>query len=203
MTAVLKPKAWMRKWAFDGEVPRKVLNSNKRMAWPGKFRLLPITENKCLPDDVPLFGPAPHVALTDALPELPDRAALGGSSLGDAYALYTREQVEAYARQYAQQCIEARTAELEQECRALSALVSEQDAKLAEIEARNQQGDAVRVNFMASDKCIIDTEESTGATRYWLSWPYSYTEQEITYGTPREAIDAAIEQRKADKKGDV
>lgn len=42
--------AWMRKWAFDGETPRKERRENGRMAWPAKYKLLPVTQNKCLED---------------------------------------------------------------------------------------------------------------------------------------------------------
>jgi hypothetical protein len=56
-----QPRAWMRRWAFDGEKPHKVRNENNRMAYPGKFRLLPVTLEKCLPDDVPLYAAADGV----------------------------------------------------------------------------------------------------------------------------------------------
>lgn len=48
-------KAWMRKWAFDGEIPKKEKNGDGRQAWPSKFKLLPVTEHKILPDDIPLI----------------------------------------------------------------------------------------------------------------------------------------------------
>lgn len=51
----LKPVAWMRRWYFEGEVPMKERKENWRMAWPYKFKLLPVTTSQCLPDDVPLF----------------------------------------------------------------------------------------------------------------------------------------------------
>lgn len=51
-----KPIAWMRKWAFDGEEPHKEKRENGRMAWPAKYKLLPVTQNKCLDDDVPLVA---------------------------------------------------------------------------------------------------------------------------------------------------
>lgn len=57
-----KPIAWMRKWAFDGEEPHKEKRENGRMAWPAKYKLLPVTQNKCLDDDVPLVAlKAPNV----------------------------------------------------------------------------------------------------------------------------------------------
>ena len=56
---VQEPVAWMRKWAFDGEVPAKVKNDAGRWHWPTKFKLMPITENQCLRDDVPLYTTPP------------------------------------------------------------------------------------------------------------------------------------------------
>lgn len=50
------PCAWMRRWAFDGEIPQKERNENGRMAWPFKFKLIPVSETRLLPDDVPLFS---------------------------------------------------------------------------------------------------------------------------------------------------
>lgn len=49
------PVAWMREWAYRGEVPHKERKDNGRMAWPLRFKLLAITQNKVLPDDVPLY----------------------------------------------------------------------------------------------------------------------------------------------------
>lgn len=51
-----EPVAWMRKWAFDGETPVKERNSNGRMAWPHKFKILPVTEGKFFNDDVGLYA---------------------------------------------------------------------------------------------------------------------------------------------------
>lgn len=53
--------AWMRRWYFDGEQPKKERNENGRMAWPAKFKFLPVTPNKCFDDDVPLFANEPVV----------------------------------------------------------------------------------------------------------------------------------------------
>ena len=50
-----EPVAWMRKWAFDGETPAKERNSNGRMAWPSKFKILPVTLGKFFKDDVRLY----------------------------------------------------------------------------------------------------------------------------------------------------
>lgn len=49
------PLAWMRKWAADGVTPEKVRNENGRLAWPFKFKLVPVSQQKCLPDDVALY----------------------------------------------------------------------------------------------------------------------------------------------------
>jgi hypothetical protein len=50
-----RPVGYMRKWAFDGETPVKERKENGRMAWPYRFKLLPITEINALPDDLPLY----------------------------------------------------------------------------------------------------------------------------------------------------
>lgn len=47
--------AWARRWLIDGETPKKERKENGRMAWPARFKLLPITTCKCLVDDVPLY----------------------------------------------------------------------------------------------------------------------------------------------------
>jgi len=58
---VAQPVAWMRKWAYDNEKMSKERNENGRMAWPTKFKLLPVTQGQCLRDDVPLYA-APQQA---------------------------------------------------------------------------------------------------------------------------------------------
>lgn len=50
------PVAWARKWYIDGEQPAKERKENGRLAWPTKFKLLPLTPNKLCKDDVAL-GP--------------------------------------------------------------------------------------------------------------------------------------------------
>jgi hypothetical protein len=50
-----KPVAWMRKWYFDQETPTKVKNEKGRWVWPAKYKFVPVSANKCLPDDIPLF----------------------------------------------------------------------------------------------------------------------------------------------------
>ena len=50
------PCAWMRRWAFDGEIPQKERKENGWMAWPFKFKLIPVSETQLRPDDVPLFS---------------------------------------------------------------------------------------------------------------------------------------------------
>ena len=50
-----EPVAWMRKWYFDGEIPRKEKNERGRMAWPNKFKFLPLSYHKCCEDDIPLY----------------------------------------------------------------------------------------------------------------------------------------------------
>jgi hypothetical protein len=50
-----KPVAWMRKWYFDQETPTKIKNEKGRWVWPAKYKFVPVSANKCLPDDIPLF----------------------------------------------------------------------------------------------------------------------------------------------------
>ena len=64
---VAKAHAWMRRWAFDGETPAKARNENGRLAWPDKFKLLPVTVLQCSRDDVPLYAGAAPVAPADKL----------------------------------------------------------------------------------------------------------------------------------------
>ena len=54
-----EPVAWMRRWAFDGEVPAKSKNDTGRWHWPIKFKLLPVTQHQCLNDDLPLYTSSP------------------------------------------------------------------------------------------------------------------------------------------------
>ena len=56
-TWIGEPAGYKRLWALNGEVPAKERRENGRLAWPYKFKLLPVTEGKCLPDDVPLYSP--------------------------------------------------------------------------------------------------------------------------------------------------
>ena len=50
-----QPRAWMRKWAFDGDKPYKEKNANGRMAWPIRFKMLAVTKGKHFDDDVALY----------------------------------------------------------------------------------------------------------------------------------------------------
>jgi hypothetical protein len=45
---------YARKWHIDGEIPAKERNDNGRMVWPRRFRFLPLTDARMLPDDVPV-----------------------------------------------------------------------------------------------------------------------------------------------------
>ena len=65
--AVSEPVAYMRKWAYDKETPTKERKENGRMAWPFKFKLLPLTPDKCLNDDVPLYATPPAEAKREPL----------------------------------------------------------------------------------------------------------------------------------------
>lgn len=57
-----EPVAFMRKWVYDKEQPKKVKNSNGRLAWPFKFKLVPVSERRILKDDVALFTFQPDKA---------------------------------------------------------------------------------------------------------------------------------------------
>ena len=46
--------AYIRKWAFDGEEPKKEKRENGRLAWPFKFKLIPVSQSRLLKDDIPL-----------------------------------------------------------------------------------------------------------------------------------------------------
>lgn len=50
------PKAWMRKWAFDGVKPAKVKGDNGRWRWPIEMKYQPVTTVHIFDDDVPLFA---------------------------------------------------------------------------------------------------------------------------------------------------
>lgn len=47
--------AYIRKWAFDGEEPKKEKRENGRLAWPFKFKLIPVSQSMLLKDDIPLI----------------------------------------------------------------------------------------------------------------------------------------------------
>lgn len=51
-----EPCGYMRRWAFDGEIPEKTKNDNGRRSWPAKYKFLEVTKIQCLPDDVPLYA---------------------------------------------------------------------------------------------------------------------------------------------------
>lgn len=55
----VRPLAWMRRWYFNGEEPRKEKNASGRLAWPLRFKWLPVTPHKIMADDVPLYGDDP------------------------------------------------------------------------------------------------------------------------------------------------
>jgi hypothetical protein len=56
---MIEPKAYMRKWAADGVIPAKEKKPSGHMAWPKRFKLLPVTAGRCLDDDVPLYAEPP------------------------------------------------------------------------------------------------------------------------------------------------
>ena len=55
----VRPRAWMRRWYFDGETPYKERNSRGRLAWPTKFKFLPVTPDQVMADDVALYANEP------------------------------------------------------------------------------------------------------------------------------------------------
>lgn len=50
-----QPEWWIREWAHNGETPKKEKNENGRLAWPWKFKLLPVTQKQTLPSDLALY----------------------------------------------------------------------------------------------------------------------------------------------------
>lgn len=50
----LAPCGWMRRWKYDGEEPKKEKNKNGKLAWPYRFKFLPVTDSKIFEDDIPL-----------------------------------------------------------------------------------------------------------------------------------------------------
>jgi hypothetical protein len=71
----MKPDAWIRRWFVDGEKPKKVMGM-----WPLKFRFVPMTVHKCLPDDEPAYSAA---TIRKWLEEEPSEAVLdAGYSVG-------------------------------------------------------------------------------------------------------------------------
>jgi hypothetical protein len=51
-----EPRAFIRRWAFDGEKPAKEKNANGRLAWPKKYLFVEVSKHECAKDDVPLFA---------------------------------------------------------------------------------------------------------------------------------------------------
>lgn len=52
-----KPRAWMRRWAFDGiKEYREPTGKNGRMRIARKFLMHAVTPHKIFEDDVPLFA---------------------------------------------------------------------------------------------------------------------------------------------------
>lgn len=51
-----EPAAYMRRWYLDGEAEHKVRSATTgRMGLAWKFKLMPVTAHRCLPDDEPLY----------------------------------------------------------------------------------------------------------------------------------------------------
>ena len=84
-----EPEAWIRRWAADGITPEKVLNENGRWAWPFKFKLVPVSQKKCLPDDVALYA-EPQPPLSPDL--IHDRAYRNGLMAGFQFGIIGNEK---------------------------------------------------------------------------------------------------------------
>lgn len=90
----MSPFAWARAWHVRGETPKKERNANGRMAWPARFKLLPVTRGKLQDDDVALViesGLARRLAaaqaLADSLSDILDRAADSDVDYGPDHAV--------------------------------------------------------------------------------------------------------------------
>ena len=75
-----KPVAHARKWFIDGEEPKKERKENGRMAWPFKFKLVPVSEGKLLRDDVPLYAAPPVITQHAPVTTVEDRYNADGKS---------------------------------------------------------------------------------------------------------------------------
>lgn len=51
---------WIRLWAFNKEKPKKEKNERGRLAWPTKFKFLPVTQGQCARDDLALITLQSH-----------------------------------------------------------------------------------------------------------------------------------------------
>lgn len=67
---MMRARAFMRRWAFDGIEPTKERNEKGRMAWPMRFRFLPITAHQIFESDVPLISNDDWIPVDEALPEI-------------------------------------------------------------------------------------------------------------------------------------
>jgi hypothetical protein len=57
MSDTPKPRAWMRRWAYEGkECPPKVKNEKGRWVWPKEAKFHAITPFQVSKNDVPLFA---------------------------------------------------------------------------------------------------------------------------------------------------
>ena len=63
----LEVRAYERKWSSDNIKPEKRINENGRKEWPFKFKLIPVTQKPCLPDDEPLCRISDAQAIIDGL----------------------------------------------------------------------------------------------------------------------------------------
>ena len=152
----------------------------------------------CKPEIFALtYGPesAPQGALTDALPELPN----AGNATSQGTLMYYAGQMHAYARQYAQQCIEAS---------------NQQGDAWQPIETAPKDGSEILLcrAIDADKKPMGDSfglfvqRAAWWASEGWIVYCSMIQEPrcffEPTHWMPIPA-PPAIEQRKADKKGDA
>lgn len=77
--------------------------------------------------------------------------------------------------------------------------IKERDAALAELERFRR--DTERLNFMISEMCIIESQSGlSGNPVYSIYWTCLGESQPEWFHSPREAIDAALNQQQAEVK---
>ena len=93
----LEVRAYERKWSSDNIKPEKRVNENGRKEWPFKFKLIPVTQRPCLPDDEPLCRLFDATAIIDGL-----RGEIGAQRVKTCIALKERNDAREERDQQAQ-----------------------------------------------------------------------------------------------------